>query len=263
MFRKHLGETGSFKYCEILIPKLLVNEVLRSLHGEFGKHPGIAKTTIAYKGKKPSKMAQLIIEWVMSCEQGIKKLRLDRNLTHPPLQNTNEHNNPPEDAMQFDLVPELPPSGGYENKVIAKYMISRQPFVYPTANQDSKAFAKVLLNIITRHAYLPTTLISDKGTAFMSHVSKEVAGVLGITLKPATTKHTQTIGLLERSHASIKQTLKIETGEQRPLWHKYVRIAVLQYNTSHHKSVGCEPSRRFPGRIPYNVLDLNLGIGPQ
>ena len=52
----------------------------------------------------------------------------------------------------------------------------------------------------------------------MSHVIKEVAGVLGITLKHATTKHAQTIGLLERSHMSIKQALKIETGERRSFW---------------------------------------------
>ena len=43
----------------------------------------------------------------------------------------------------------------------------------------------------------------------MSHVFKEVTGVLGITLKYATTKHAQTVGLLEQSEASIKQALKI------------------------------------------------------
>ena len=90
-----------------------------------------------------------------------------------------------------------------------------------------------------------------------------MAGVLGITLKHATTKHAQTIGLLERSHASTKQALKIETGEWRSLWHKYSNIAVLNYNTSYHTSIGCEPSRVFDGRIPYNVLDLKLGIRPQ
>ena len=116
---------------------------------------------------------------------------------------------------------------------------------------------------MTKHAYLPTTLISDKGTAFTSHVIKEVASVLGITLKHATTKHAQTIGLLERSHASIKQALKIETGERRSLWHKYVSIAVLNYNTSYHASIGCEPSRVFHGRIPYNIFDIKMGIRPQ
>ena len=116
---------------------------------------------------------------------------------------------------------------------------------------------------MAKHAYLPTTLISAKGTAFMSHVIKEVAVVLGITLKHATTKHAQTIGLLKRSHASIKQALKIETGERRSLLHKYVNIAVLNYNTSSHTSIDCEPSRAFHGRIPYNILDLKLGICPQ
>ena len=47
------------------------------------------------------------------------------------------------------------------------------------------------------------------------------------------------------------------------MWHKYVNIAVLNYNTSHHASIGCEPSRVFHGRIPYNILDLKLGIHPQ
>ena len=97
----------------------------------------------------------------------------------------------------------------------------------------------------------------------MSHVIKEVAGVLGITLKHATTKQAQTIGLLERSHASIKQALKIETGEWRSLWHKYINIAVLNYNTFYHTSIGCEPSRVFHGRIPYSVLELTLGFRPQ
>ena len=90
-----------------------------------------------------------------------------------------------------------------------------------------------------------------------------MAGVLGITLKHATAEHAQTIGLLERSHASIKKTLKIETGERRSLWHKYVSIAVLSYNTPYHASIGYEPSRVFLGRIPYNILDLKMGIRPQ
>ena len=160
-------------------------------------------------------MAQLIREWVMSCEQCFRELGIDRSLTRPPVQNPNEHITAPEDAMQIDLVPELPQSGGYENNATAMDAICRFLFAYPTSNQDAKTLAKVLINIMTKHAYLPTTLISDKGTAFMSHVTKGVAGVPGITLKHATTKHAQTIGLLDRSHASIKQAFKIETGERR------------------------------------------------
>ena len=142
-------------------------------------------------------------------------------------------------------------------------VLCRYLFAYPTSNQDAKANAEVLINIMTKHAHLPTTLFSDKGTAFTSHVIKEVAGALGITLKHATTKHTQTIGLRERSGTSTKQALKVETGKRRSLWHKYVSLAVLNYNTSYHTSNDCEASPVFHGLIPDNILDLKLGIRPQ
>ena len=264
LFRKYYEETGSVDNYQNLILKQLVNEVPWSLHGEFGKHPGITKTIIAYREKYyyPN-MAQLIREWVMSCVQCIRESRINPQHARPPLQNSNEYFTAPEDAMQIDLVPGLPSSGGYKNLVTAMDVISRYLFAYPTSNQDTTKIAKVIINIMTKHTYLPTTLISDKGTAFTSHVNKEVAGVLGVTLKHPTTKDAQMIGLLERSHASIKQSLKIETGEWRSLWHKNISIAVLNYNNSYHSSIGCEPSRVFHGRIPYNVLDIKMGIRPQ
>ena len=200
-------------------------------------------------------MAQLTRQWILSREQCLRESRINTRLHRPPLQNPNAYITAPEDAMQIDLLPGLPPSGGYENIVTAMDVFSRYLFAYPTSKQDATTIAKVIINIMTRHAYLPTTLISDKGTAFTSHVIKEVAGVFGITLKHATTKHPRTIGLLERSQASIKQSLNIETGERRSLWHKYVSIAFLNFNTSYHSSIGCEPSRVFLGRIPYIILD--------
>ena len=47
------------------------------------------------------------------------------------------------------------------------------------------------------------------------------------------------------------------------MWHKYVNIAVLNYNNFYHTSIGREPSPVFHGRTPYNVLDLKLVIRPQ
>ena len=264
LFRKYYGETGSVKYYQKLIPKQLVNEKLRSLHGEIGKQPGITKMIIAYREKfSYPKMAQLKREWVISCQQGLRKLRINPRLTRPPLQNPNEYITALEDAMQIDFVPGLPPSGGYENIVTAVEEFSRFLSAYSTSSQDAITIAKVIINIMAKHAYLPRTLISDKGKAFMSHVNEEVAGVLGITPNHATTKHAQTTGLLERFHASMKQSSKIETGERRSLRNKYVSIVVLNYNTSYHASTGCEPSRVFHGRFPYNILDLKMGICPQ
>ena len=50
--------------------------------------------------------------------------------------------------------------------------------------------------------------------------------------------------------------------EYRRLWHKYLPLAVLKYNTSYHASIGCEPTRVFYGRVPFNILDHKLGNNP-
>ena len=166
----------------------------------------------------------------------------------------------PEDAIQIDLLLNLPPSGGYENVLTAIDVFSRYLFAYPLTDASAVNVAKVLIGIMTKHAYLQTTLITDKGTAFTSTIIAEITQVLGITLKCATTKHPQTIGKLERTHASL--SLKLACGEYRRQWHKYLPFAVLNHSTSYHASIGCEPTRVFHGRVPYNILDHKLGNNP-
>ena len=120
--------------------------------------------------------------------------------------------------------------------------------------------AKVIKDIMTKHAYLPTLNITDKGSVFVSQVSDEVAEILGINLKHATTKHAQTIRVLQWAHATINTSLKIVTGEYRKQRHKYLPIAILNYNTTYHSSTDCDPSRVFHGRVPYNTLDHKFGL---
>ena len=154
LYRKCFGETGSVEYYQLLIPNQLVKEVLLSLRGEFGRPPGLSQTIIAYREKFCfPKMAQLIREWVISCEQCIRESRIDRSLTlPPPLRNPNEHITAPEDAMQIDLVPELPPSGGYRKIVTAMDVFFRYLFAYPNSNQVANTIAKVLILIMMKHA---------------------------------------------------------------------------------------------------------------
>ena len=171
----------------------------------------------------------------------------------------------PEDALQMDIVPFDDRSGGYNAVITAMDVFSRYLFAYSVAGVDTRTVTRVLIDIITRHSYLPTTIITDKGSQFIAEAMHQITTALGIQLKHATTKHAQTIGILERTHASLKESLKImtRTGERRTMWHQFLPMAVLNYNTSYHTSLGCEPSRVFHGRVPYNVLDLKYGLKTQ
>ena len=125
----------------------------------------------------------------------------------------------PEDAMQINLLPNLPPSRGYENVLTAIDVFSRYLFAYPFTDASAINVAKVIIDFMTKHAYLPTKLITNKGSAFTSTNIAEITPILGITRNGATTKRPQTIGKSERTHASLKTNLKMACGEYRLQWH--------------------------------------------
>ena len=207
-------------------------------------------------------IAKYIRNWVTKCQMCIQNKRINNDLLKTELLNCPEWDLGPEDILQMDILPNLPPSGGYDNIITAIDVFSRYLFAYPVTRITAPAVAKIIMDILCKHTYLPTTIITDMGTQFNSQVTKEVAAVLNIELKHATTKHAQTIGLLERTHASVKAHLKAATGEFRNNWHKFLPLAVLNHNTNYHATLGCEPTRVFHGRIPHNILDFKLGYNP-
>ena len=84
----------------------------------------------------------------MSCEQCFRESLIDRSLTRPLPQNPNEHITVPE-FLQIDLVPELPPSVGYEDIVTVMDVFFRFLVAFPTSNRDAKTIAEDIFNIMT------------------------------------------------------------------------------------------------------------------
>ena len=197
-----------------------------------------------------------------NCQTCIQTKRINNDLLRTELLNCPEWDLGPEDILQMDILPNLSPSGGYDHIITAIDVFSQYLFAYPVTRITATSVARVIMDILCKHTYLPTTIITDLGTQFNAQVTHEVTAVLGVELKHATMKHAQTIGLLERTHASVKTQLKAATGEFRHNWHKFLPLAVLNHNTTYHASLGCEPSRVFHGRIPHNILDYKLGYNP-
>ena len=186
--------------------------------------------------------------------------RTDNRLLTPKMINTSKLAMGLEDALQIDIFPFDEPSDGFAAIVTAMDIFSRYLFTFCVTKIDARTMASVLVDIMTRHAYLHMTIITDKGTQFMSEVVDDTTRVLGIQLRHTKTKHAQTIGILERSHASLKEALKISTGERRTMWLQFVPTATLNYNTTYYSALGCESSRVFHGRVPYDVLNLKFGL---
>ena len=129
-------------------------------------------------------------KWIRTC---IKHRRISNELKTPELLNLPAWMLGPEDAMQIDLLPNLPPTRGYKNIVKAMDVFSRHLFAYTVTDASAANTAKVVIDIMTKHTYLATTLLTDKKSAFTSKLVAEIVQILGIQLRCATTKHPQSI----------------------------------------------------------------------
>ena len=147
--RQYFDETGNVKYHQILLPQHLLQSLLGTAH----KHPGISKMLqeIRQRYYYPS-MTKHVEKWVEGCEQCARDKRVADATTTPELLNLPEWDLGPEDAMQIGLLPNLLPSGGYENVLTASDVFSRYLFAYPLTDATAMNVAKALIDIMTKHA---------------------------------------------------------------------------------------------------------------
>ena len=108
-----------------------------------------------------------------------------------------------------DLVGKLKPSQGYTHILTAMDVFSRYLFAIPIRNASAETVAGHLFHLFMQHSYLPPTILCDLGTVFTSKMMLELCSLLEINLKFATVKHPQTIGAIERSHATVKRIMSI------------------------------------------------------
>ena len=136
--RQYYNDLGEVSHLQVLLPGQLLKVSLQSLHGTAGKHPGISKMMqeIRQKYYFPS-IATYVRNWVRDCEIFIQDRRINNTRITPELIHIPEWDLGPEDPMQIDLLPELPPSGGYENIITANDVFSRSalPIPFPTPRQ--------------------------------------------------------------------------------------------------------------------------------
>ena len=151
-------------------------------------------------------MAKYIKKWVSNCQICIQPKRINNDLLKTDFLNCPEWDLGPEDTLQMDILPNLPPSGGYDHIITAIDVFSKYLFAYPVTRITATAVSGVIMDILSKHTYLPTTVIMNLGTQFNAEVTLETAAVLGIELIHATMKHAQTIGLLVRTHLLSKHT---------------------------------------------------------
>ena len=261
LYRKFFDDTGRIQRYQTVVPKQLRQELLYRIHNtELMGHKGISKTIQEFRQKFyfPG-FTEFLADYIRNCQSCAQTKPIRASLITPPLQEMMTKVSYPGHMLQIDIVGAMKPSGGYKYILTAIDVFSRFMFAAPMRQQSALAVAKELMGIFLRNAYVPDTIVTDCGTAFTSALIKELTGLLEIEIRHATVKHSQTMGTIERAHASLKKVLKIYEGKTGNEWHKHVDYAVFCHNTSYHATIGCTPSLIFHGREPITPLDVRFG----
>src|SRR5258708_8640822 len=104
---------------------------------------------------------------------------------------------------------------------------------------DSTGVAHIFLEHVWRHHRLPEAIISDRGSAFVSNFSRELAALLDIQLTPSTAYHPQMDRQMEQVNQEIEAYLRDFVSHRQDDWADWLPLAKFAHNncihsTTHH-----------------------------
>ena len=132
---------------------------------------------------------------------------------------------------------------------------TRYPEAIPISDQTADTVAYAMLEIFSRTG-IPTEIVHDRGTQFMSKVMSKMCKKLGIQQLPATSYHQQTNGLTERFIGTLSAMINsLDQGEFEN-WDKHLPLFLFSYREIPSDFTGYSPFHLMYGRQIRGPLEL-------
>jgi hypothetical protein len=96
---------------------------------------------------------------------------------------------------------------------------------------------------------------SDRGSAFVGIIANQIFKILGVKRIKTSTHHPQSNGVVEIFNKTMKQSLKIWTGEYQQNWDELLAAAIFSYNTAFHSLMKETPYYLNHGCSPPTISD--------
>ena len=232
-----------------ILPAELRNYYMKTLHS-IG-HPSIKETIYRLSSNYYwSKLSSEVTKFVQQCHQCLSTKTNSQKQPHIGQFEV------PEDRfshLQVDII-ELPVAENgckYAFTVICR--TSRYFSAYAMQLATSENCMKGLLDFIS-HFGIPKFLSSDSGTQFLSSLWKKLESTLGIELRKGALYRPQTVGMVERSHRTFKDSLKAQildfADKNQKNWPDLLPWALLSMRASYRDDIEASPSELAHGLKP-------------
>ena len=239
------GKTTS----QLVVPSSLTNKVMTLAHESLIKgHLGIRKT-----------IDRVVAEffWLgicddvtpfckscYICQRTFQKGRVTKvPLGRLPLIDT------PFKRVAVDIVGPIEPRWNNRSRYILTMM--NYATCYPEAialtSIETERVADALVEMFSRVS-VPDEMLTDCGSQFTSEIMKEVAKLLSLQQLTTSALHAQCNGLVERSHATLKQMLRRMCAERPKDWDRYLPALLFAVREVPQESLGFSPFELLYGR---------------
>lgn len=220
----------------------LRTDVLRSRHGSvLAGHPGREKTiNLVLRDYSWPGVKQFIRSYVRACDV-CSRIKTPRHKPYGLLRPLDIPDRPWK-SISMDFIVKLPKSHGYDSIWVVCDRLTRYAHFIPcNMSMDAPGLAWLFLDRIFRYHGLPSSIISDRGSTFVSKFWTELTALLQTQLKHSTAYHPQTDGLTERTNQSLETYLHAYVSYQRDDWVNYLPLAKFAFNNHESESTKTSP----------------------
>ncbi|MBW0508459.1 hypothetical protein O181_048174 [Austropuccinia psidii MF-1] len=192
-------------------------------------------------------MNQFIKEYVSSCEQCSR----DKNIHHKkfgllkPLQIPSG----PWNSLSMDFITQLPLSNNFDSILVVVDRFSKMAIFITTYGAIT---ALELAQIFISHVFfkhgLPVSIVSDRGSLFVSSIWTNLCKQLKISRDLSTSFHPETDGHTERVNQILERYLWMYVSYHQDDWHTWLPLAEFAYNNAENSSTKQSPFFRIYGR---------------
>ena len=174
------------------------------------------------------------------------------------------------DSIAMDMVTGLPTTVKGMNAiwVIVDRLTKSAKFIPMKKTWTMEQLARAYLDNVVRYHGIPTDIVSDRDTRYLSAFWKELQRAFGTQLKMSTAFHPMTDGQTERTIRTLEDMLRACVQEFGGSWQDKLGLMEFSYNNSYHASIGMAPFEALYGRkcrspLCWQDSSDRLIVGPQ
>ena len=222
---------GQLATKQVAVPLALRNELLHGYHsdmGHLGQERTVADLRLKYWFPNLIRTTRAFIKECIPCQRAKRDYHAN-NPKMQPLPIRDIHG-----RWSIDVLGPLNPPGpdGEKYVLLLVETMSRWPEAFPIKDQKADTIAKILYReIICRHGAMES-LLSDRGTAFLSDVIKSLCKLFEIKRLHTSSFHPQSNASCERMNSSILNSLRCHLNGKHGEWPNYIAPILAAYRAS-------------------------------